>query len=126
MSSMSSRPRTKPAALAAVTLGCAILGGCSDLYLDRRETVALHAGDAMAVNRVTMMIDPWSRASGQREIAFNGEKMQTAVERYRYGRVIPPVNSTTSSFAHTQAQQAMQSSSNSQASAPPANSGNKP
>ena len=126
MSSMSSRPRTKLAALAAVTLGCAILGGCSDLYLDRRETVALHAGDAMAVNRVTMMIDPWSRASGQREIAFNGEKMQTAVERYRAGRVIPPVNATTSSFAHAQAQQAMQSSSNSQASAPPANSGNKP
>src|SRR5262245_48976496 len=97
MSSMLSRPRTKPAALAAVALGCAILGGCPDLSLDRRETVALHAGDAMAVNRVTMMIDPWSRASGRREIAFNGERMQTAVERYRHNRVIPPVHATTSS-----------------------------
>ena len=126
MCSMSSRPRTRAAALAAVALGCAALGGCSDLYLDRRETVALHAGDAMAVNRVTHMIDPWSRASGQREIAFNGEKMQTAVERYRTGRVIPPVNATTSSFAYTQAQQAAQSSSNSQAASGPGNSGGKP
>ena len=119
---MSSRSKTKVAALAAM-LGAVALGGCSDMYLDRRETVALHAGDAMAVNRVTMMIDPWSRASGNRDIAFNGEKMQTAVERYRAGRVIPPVNATTSSFAHAQAQQAMQSSANAQASAAPANSG---
>ena len=46
----------------------------------------------MATNRVTHMIDPWSRASANRNIAFNGEKMQTAAERYRTGRVIPPVN----------------------------------
>ncbi len=63
----------------------------------------------MATNRVTHMIDPWSRASANREIAFNGEKMQTAVERYRTGRVIPPVNATTSSFYQAQAQQAAQS-----------------
>lgn len=92
------------------------LAGCSDIYYDRRETVALNSGDAMATNRVTHTIDPWSRASSQREIAFNGEKMQTAVERYRTGRVIPPINATTSSFSATQSQQAPAPSSNSQAS----------
>jgi len=101
-----------------------LLTGCSDIYFDRRETIALHAGDAMATNRVTHTIDPWSRASGNRNIAFNGEKMQTAVERYRTNRIIPPVNATTSSVAYTQAQQAAQSASNSQASSAPGN--NKP
>jgi hypothetical protein len=102
----------------------AALAGCSDMYYDRRETVVLHAGDAMASNRVTHTIDPWSRASANRNIAFNGEKMQTAVERYRTGRIIAPVNATTSSVAYSQAAQAAQSASNSQASA--AGSNGKP
>lgn len=124
---MSSRSRTRAhsvrAVLPAVMLG-ALVAGCSDIYFDRRETIALHAGDAMATNRVTHTIDPWSPASGNRNIAFNGEKMQTAVERYRTNRIIPPVNATTSSVAYTQAQQAAQSASNSQASSVPGN--NKP
>jgi hypothetical protein len=105
-----------------VVLGAA-LAGCSDIYYDRRETVALHAGDAVATNRVTHMIDPWSRASANRYIAFNGEKMQTAVERYRTGKVIAPVNATTSSVAYSQATAAAQSASNSQASSAPGNNG---
>jgi hypothetical protein len=116
---MSSRPGTRAAAaLAALLL---VLAGCSDIYYDRRETIALHAGDAMASNRVTHVIDPWSRASANRNIAFNGEKMQTASERYRTGRVIAPVNATTSSTAYSQAAQAAQSASNSQASSAPGN-----
>jgi hypothetical protein len=123
---MSSRSGIKAAAPVAVALSFALtLIGCSDIYFDRRETVALHAGDAMATNRVTHMIDPWSRASANREIAFNGEKMQTAVERYRTGRVIPPVNATTSSFYQAVAQQAAQSTSNSQSASAPSG-GNKP
>jgi hypothetical protein len=79
----------------------------------------------MATNRVTHTIDPWSRASANRNIAFNGEKMQTAAERYRTGRVIPPVNATTSSVSYSQAQQAAQSTANSQSASAPGN-GNKP
>jgi hypothetical protein len=48
-----------------------------------------------------------------------------ASERYRTGRVIPPVNATTSSAAYTQAQQAAQSASNSQASSAPSGNQNK-
>src|SRR5688572_17814828 len=122
---MSSRSKIKSAA-AALLLATG-LAGCSDIYTDRRETVALHAGDAMASNRVQHTIDPWSAASGNRNIAFNGEKMQTASERYRTGRIIAPVNATTSSVAYSQAAQAAQSASNSQsASAPAGNNNGKP
>ena len=85
-------------------------------YFDRRDTITLHSGEAMAANRVTQMIDPWPVASGRRNIAYSGEKAATAAERYRTGRVIPPVNATTSSAAYAAAQQQAQSTSNSQAS----------
>ena len=96
------------------------LGGCSDIYFDRRDTVSLVSGEAMAANRVTHTIDPWSPASGNRNIAYSGEKAAVASERYRTGRVIPPVNATTSSASYAQAAQQAQSTANSQASSAPA------
>jgi hypothetical protein len=74
-----------------------VLAGCSDIYFDRRDAIALSAGDAVATNKMTHMVDPWSRASSNRNIAFNGEKMQSAVERYRENKVVNPVGATTSS-----------------------------
>ena len=48
-------------------------------FLDSAKAESLAAiGDAMAANRVTHTIDPWSPASANRNIAFNGEKTQTA------------------------------------------------
>jgi hypothetical protein len=82
-------------------MGTAALAGCSDIYLDRRETISLSAGDAGRTNQVTHMIDPWPPHSANRNIAFNGEKMQSAVERYRTNKVIPPVNATTSSSGYS-------------------------
>jgi hypothetical protein len=67
----------------------AALGGCSE-YLDRRDTIALSGGNAVATDIVTHMVDPWPRDSANRNIAFNGAKMQTAVERYRTNRVTTP------------------------------------
>ena len=98
------------------------LGGCSDLYFDRRDTISLASGEAMAANRATMVIDPWPAASGRNNIAYNGEKAAVAAERYRSGRVIPPVNATTSSAAYSQAAQQAQSTANSQASSAPKDS----
>jgi hypothetical protein len=97
------------------------LGGCSDLYFDRRDTISLASGEAMAANRATQIIDPWPVASGRNNIAYNGEKAAVAAERYRTGRVIPPVNATTSSAAYSQAAQQAQSTANSQASSAPSN-----
>jgi len=67
----------------------AVLGGCSE-YLDRRDSIALSGGNAVATNVVTHTVDPWPPASANRNIAFNGQKMETAVERYRTNRVIAP------------------------------------
>jgi len=81
----------------------ALLGGCSDIYYDRRETIALGAGDDIAVNRVEQMVDPWPRYVGNKNIAFNGERMQAAVERYRHHEVIRPVPPTTNTYTQQSA-----------------------
>src|SRR5262245_33775230 len=79
-----SRKALAPAALLTVV---SVLSGCSDIYYDRRETVALGADDHIAANRVAQMVDPWPRYVGNKNIAFNGERMQAAQERYRHGKV---------------------------------------
>jgi hypothetical protein len=115
---MWSRSRTKPmrATVGSIAVLITILGtmlaGCSDIYYDRRETIALGADDHIAANAVVQMIDPWPPHSGNRNIAFNGEKMQSAVERYRTNRVIPPVDTSSSSAGYQQAQAAATSATN--------------
>jgi len=76
------------AAVAAIGLGIS-LAGCSDIYTDRRETIALSAGDAIAANEAAQIVDPWPPKSGDKNIAFNGQRMQCAVERYRLDKVGP-------------------------------------
>ena len=83
-------------ALAATTL----LGACTDMYLDRRDTVSLAAGDAVAANKVTHMIDPWPLRAGDRNIAFDGERMAAAAERYRTDKVKTPAGTGTSSVKY--------------------------
>ena len=115
---MSSPSRTKPlrgplgATIAFVIVAGTMLAGCSDIYYDRRDTVALGADEHIASNRVAQMIDPWPRNVERREIAFNGQKMQNAVERYRTGRAFSPVNVTTSSAAYQEAQKSAASTMN--------------
>lgn len=73
----------------ALTAVLMLLAACSE-YLDRREAISLNAGDALASDRVTMMVDPWPRVSADKNIRFNGERMQGAVARYREHKVIEP------------------------------------
>jgi hypothetical protein len=88
----------------ALALLLAALGGCSE-YLDRRDSIALGAGDAVAANKVTQMVDPWPAASADKRIGFNGERMVSAVERYRTNRTYAPSNNGTSaSYAPPPAQ----------------------
>jgi hypothetical protein len=86
--------RTKRAAraIAAALALCSAVAGCSDVYFDRRESIALSAGDAVAGNAVAQTVDPWPPHSGNTNIAFNGQRMQSAVEHYRLDRVAPPVD----------------------------------
>lgn len=99
-----SRSRIKPATTVLVL--AVTLAGCSDIYFDRRESIQLSAGDALHSNQIVQMVDPWPAHSANRNIAFDGEKMQSAVERYRTNKVIRPVNATTSSSGYDAAAQA--------------------
>jgi hypothetical protein len=83
-------------ALAATTL----LGACTDMYLDRRDTVSFAAGDATAANKVTHMVDPWPIRAGDRNILHDGERMATAAERYRTDKVKPLAGTGTSSVRY--------------------------
>jgi hypothetical protein len=83
-------------ALAATTL----LGACTDMYLDRRDTVSFAAGDAVAANKVTHMVDPWPIRAGDRNIQYDGERMAAAAERYRTNKVTPLSGTSTSSVKY--------------------------
>jgi hypothetical protein len=88
----------------AVIASASLVAGCSDIYYDRRDTVSLDAGDAVATNIATHTIDVWPVEAGERRIVSNGQKMQSAVERYRTNKVIRPVGTGTSSVGYQQAQ----------------------
>ncbi len=85
----------KPLRLLPVLIAGIGLAACSE-YTDRRDTISLDGGNAVATDVVTQMVDPWPAASADKNIAFNGQKMQTAVQRYRTGQVIKPVGVGTS------------------------------
>jgi hypothetical protein len=80
------RVAVRPVLVAALLVA---LTGCSE-YLARRDGITLNAGNAVMTNQVTQMVDPWPRNAGNRNIAFNGERMDAAYQRYRTGHVTPP------------------------------------
>lgn len=71
---------------AAAFLAVGGLVGCSE-YLDRKNTIAFSAGNAVQTNIITHVPDPWPVHARNKNIAFDGERMQRAVERYRCGPV---------------------------------------
>jgi hypothetical protein len=97
------RSKTERAArgIAAAVALSTLLGACSDVYWDRRETIALGADDAVAANLVTQMVDPWPPHSNNKNIAFNGERLQMAVECYRSNTATPPSDLNTSSASYS-------------------------
>jgi hypothetical protein len=99
---MSSKSRTEVACKALVIAATLAAGGCSDIYFDRRETVALGADDHIAVNRVAQMVDPWPYHVANKNLAFNGDRMQGAAERYRRHEIVRPVSPVTSSMTQQQ------------------------
>jgi len=87
-----------------VAIGTA-LAGCSEIYFDRRDSIALSSGDAITSNKVTQIIDPWPRSSTNNRIAANGRLMQAAQDRYNNSKVIRPVLPTQTSKDYQSAQQ---------------------
>ena len=92
--------RLQVRALGAALVFSSVLAGCSDLYYDRRETVSFGAGDAPATGVALQTIDPWPRGSENRDFSTNGPRMAGAIERYRTGRIIQPLGTSTSSVGY--------------------------
>ncbi len=87
--------RLMPVLAAAAGLAVAACAQQSE-YLDRRETIAMWAGDAQAVNTVTHAVHPLPPHAANRRLTADGERMERAHERYRTGQhgedVSAPVN----------------------------------
>ena len=74
-----------PRALRPLRLAAAVLAlsaaACTE-YVERRETIAAHAGNAVAANRAIHTIDPWPAASADTDIPVSGRRIVDAIERY--------------------------------------------
>src|SRR5437879_5978602 len=81
--------RVKPLLYAFASIGALLPAACSQ-YLDRKDTVAFSAGNAVETNEVAHIIDPWPAHARNTRIQFDGQRMQGAVERYRTNRVTDP------------------------------------
>jgi hypothetical protein len=97
--------QSKTRALAAIFAVGVTVSGCSEIYFDRRETVSLGAGDAIASNKVTQVIDPWPRSSANDRFSYNGQRAQAAQDRYNRGKAITPVLPTATSKDYQSIQQ---------------------
>jgi len=80
---------------AVLTLALLSLAGCSE-YLARRDSISPLGGNTVEGDKLVQMVDPWPRASADRDIAYNGIEMENAMERFKSGRVIPPQGTGTS------------------------------
>jgi hypothetical protein len=71
---------------------CLILSACSQYsnrYAERKDSIALSAGDAVASNAALQIPTPWPRYSNDTTIAMDGERIARAVARYREGEKQP-------------------------------------
>ena len=51
-------------------------------WFERRDTVTLQSGDSVASNKAIQMADPWPPYVANRNIPFDGIKMDQAIDRY--------------------------------------------
>jgi hypothetical protein len=71
---------------------CLMLSACSQYsnrYAERKDTIDLGAGDAVASNAAVQIPTPWPRYSNDTRIAMDGERIARAVARYREGEKQP-------------------------------------
>ena len=85
------------ACLAPALLVSALAAACSDIYYDHREGVAFQAGNAVAANAAVQTIDPWPPLAAERRIPGEGQRVQSAIARYRENKVTPLQGTDTSS-----------------------------
>lgn len=88
--------------LPAVLVSTAI-GACSDMYFDHRDTVSFQSGNAVAANVAVQTIDPWPPGAADQHIPGEGQRVRSAIARYRENKVTPPQGTETSSVGYTPA-----------------------
>ena len=59
-------------------------------WFERRDTVTLQVGDAVASNKAMQMRDPWPPYVNNRHIQFNGVVMDRVIDQYKEGAVPEP------------------------------------
>jgi hypothetical protein len=59
-------------------------------WFERRDTITLQAGDALAANKAMQMHDPWPPYVHDRHILYHGEMIAGAIERYKADRIKEP------------------------------------
>jgi hypothetical protein len=59
-----------------------MLTGCSD-HLDRRDTIAVSAGNSKAANAAIHTIDPWPRHAFARSQPTDGQRAAQMMQNYR-------------------------------------------
>ena len=71
---------------AAAALALSLSAAACTRHVERRETIAAHAGNAVAWNRAVHTIDPWPAAAARTDIEVSGRRVVDAIERYEAPR----------------------------------------
>jgi hypothetical protein len=94
MTPMRMPPRLKAIAAGLFLSAGALLAACTSdqthEYLGHSDRVTRGAGDAVASNRATHTIDPWSRNSHNTQINMDGKRAGLAAKRYETNTSIKP------------------------------------
>lgn len=68
--------------IALIGAACLATSACNQ-YIERKDSVTLGAGDAVASNIAIQTRDPWARQSRDNSIPMDGVKAGNALARYR-------------------------------------------
>ena len=84
------------AGLSLALLAIAVTACEASMYSDS-VTPIVGYGNAVRQNSSVMIVDPQPATAANTQIDFDGRRADLAIERYRQGKVIPPVELKTSS-----------------------------
>lgn len=85
--------------LLAINIFAVMIGGCSNQYWTRADSIYLSHGDAVRSNIAVQVPDPWPKKSENTNIPMDPVKSQHAVECYRLGqKPSDPLGPIASSF----------------------------
>lgn len=71
--------------LAGIAIAVAVSGCVHDEYFERRDTITIGAGDAVARNRAVQTIHPRPRHAYRTRLLHDGTRINNAMEAYRKG-----------------------------------------